>query len=227
MTQLAMAATVLGPARKILVISALTKEIEEASGETAADVVGRVLADASSSAIDVCAFDANAADPTRPAGLLHGVAAIPPTAAGGNDVVAAMSTDLANLVAAIGAANIDPSDAVFIAGPREAMIIKLRAGPKFDNTVLVSLGLPPASVACFAPGAVYSGFQGPPQIETSPDIVVHREDTNPLPIVSSPGVVAAPTSGLWQIDCIAIKIRAWAAWAVSIGGAQIVENVSW
>jgi hypothetical protein len=32
---------------------------------------------------------------------------------------------------------------------------------------------------------------------------------------------------VWQQWIIAIKVRAWCAWAVAPGGAQIVNNVIW
>ena len=138
-----------------------------------------------------------------------------------------MSTDLAALVGAIGDAGIDTTDTVFVAPPREAMIIRLRAGPKFDNLVLETLGLPAKSVACFAPGATYSGYQDVPQIETRNEVALHFEDTAPAEIVGSPGTVAAPVKSLFQMEIIAIRVRANAAWAVAPGGAQIVENVNW
>jgi hypothetical protein len=105
--QLALAKTVLGPARKIMILSGLTREVEEASSDTASDVIARVLADASSASIDLTAFDSNPADGVRPAGLLHGVAPIPASAEAIK--TEALQEDLANLVAAIGAARIDLS----------------------------------------------------------------------------------------------------------------------
>jgi hypothetical protein len=224
--QLAFAKTVLGPARKVLILAALTKEVEEATPESASEVIGRVLADASSASIDRCAFDANPADATRPAGLLHGV--VPIAASAETIKTEAMEEDLANLAAAVAAAGIDPSDLIYVAGAREATLLRLRTGESFENEVLVTLGLPAKSVAAFAPAATYSGYQGLPTIETASDMVVHAEDTNPLPLVSgSPGVVAAPSKSLWQTECIAIRVRAWAAWAVAVGGAQIINNVAW
>jgi hypothetical protein len=223
--QLAFAKTVLGPTRKIMIISALTREVEEASADTASDVIGRVLADASTMSIDTAAFGTSAASAIAPAGLLYGVAAL--TASSATPGTEAMDADLSNLVAAIGAAGIDPSGAVYVCGPAEAMKIKLRSGPNFDNTVLMTLGLPAKSVACFAPAGVYSGYQGLPTVETAKEVVIHREDTTPLPIVGSPSTVASPTSSLWQTDAISIRIRAWCAWAAAPGATTIVNSVTW
>jgi hypothetical protein len=222
--QLVTSGTVLGPAKKILVLSAVTKELDEATPETAVAVVGRALSDATSAAIDKTAFDTNASDSGRPAGMFYNVT--PVTASSNTDKYMALADDLAALAGAIGAAGIDPNDVIYVAGPAEATKIKIRA-PELSSNVLVTLGLPSKSVAAFAPAAVYSGYQDVPNIETAEEVVIHREDTTPAEIVTTPGVKAAPVSSFWQMYMIAIKVRAWAAWACAPGGAQIVNNVTW
>jgi hypothetical protein len=127
--------TVLGPARKILLLSAVSKELENSTPETASAVIGRVLADCANGSIDATAFGTTAAADATPAGLLHGVTPIAAAAAGPD----AMYEDLGNLTSAIGAAGIDPTGAVFVTGPREATIIKAKVGAKFDFPVLVTL----------------------------------------------------------------------------------------
>jgi len=87
-------------------------------------------------------------------------------------------------------AGIDTTGAVFVCSPREATIIKTKVGPKFDYPVLSTLGLPAKTIACFAPAAVASGYQDPPQIETSKTATVHFEDTNPADIVGPDGATA-------------------------------------
>jgi hypothetical protein len=138
-----------------------------------------------------------------------------------------MAQDLGALIGAIGAASIDPTGAVFVCPPREATILKTRVGPKFDSPILTTLGLPPKTVACFAPAAVASGYQEAPQIETSRQAVYHAEATSPAEIVDAGGALAAPTVSTFQTDVISIKVRARSAWAVSPGGAQVVQNVNW
>jgi hypothetical protein len=70
--------TTLGPMRKVLILSAVSAELECATPESAAAIIGRVLSDASAKSIDTAAFDANAGDDVRPPGLLYGAAPIPP-----------------------------------------------------------------------------------------------------------------------------------------------------
>jgi hypothetical protein len=215
--------TTLGPSRKILIISAVTEELEAATPETATAVIGRVLADRSNAAIDYIGFDTNADNGTRPAGLLHG--ATPVTASTMTDPYSALADDLGNLAGAIGAAGIDPSDVVYVAGPREATIIKMRGG--YALNVLMTLGLPAKSVVAVAPVALFSGFQDAPTIETSKEVELHFDDSVPKEIVDAAGTVAAPTSSTFQSGRIAIRVRGRCAWAVAPGGAQIVNGISW
>ena len=215
--------TVLGPACKILLLGAVTAELENATPETASAVIGRVLADVANRGIDATAFGTAAADTVTPAGLLHGVSPTNAAAAG----LDAMAEDLGNLTGAIGAAGIDPSSAVFVCGPREAIIIKAKVSPKFDYPVLMTLGLPAKSVACFAPAGVVSGYQDALQIEASKEPAYHFEDTAPTDISTAPGVAAAPVKSMFQTDTISIRVRAHCAWAVAAGAAQVINNVNW
>ncbi len=108
------APTVVGPARKILLLATVTNELNDATPQTAKAVIGRILADVANRGIDTAAFGSAAADTTKPAGLLYGVVPLTAAAAG----LDAMAEDLGNLTGAIGAAGINASNAVFVAGPR-------------------------------------------------------------------------------------------------------------
>ena len=138
------ASTVVGPGRKIVLLSAVTGELNDATPETASAVIGRVLADCTNRSIDIAAFGTQADDGITPAGLLHGVTPITATPAG----VDSMASDLANLTGALGNAGIDSSGAVFVCGPREKTLLDIKVGStKFSNPVLATLGLPPKTVA--------------------------------------------------------------------------------
>lgn len=215
------ASTVLGPVRKILMLAAVTEELENATPETASAVIGRVLADVANRGIDTTAFGTAAADTVKPAGLLHNVTPIGAAAAG----LDAMAEDLGALAGAIGAAGIDASNVVYVAGPREAQIIKVKAGARV--TVLMTLGLPAKSVAAFAPEGVFSGYADAPTIETAKSPAYHFEDTTPTDISTGAGVAAAPVKSLFQVGAIGIKVRANCAWAVAAGAAQVITAVNW
>ena len=220
------AATVVGPVRKILVLSAVSGELENAGPELASQIIGRVLADGAAKSLDLVAFGFAAGDAAKPPGLLYNAIPITATAGGGLN---AMQTDLTNMVAAIAAAGIDASNVVFVAGAREATLIKLYAGPKFDFEVLVTLGLPAKTIAAFAPSAVFFAYDGTPSIETGRGSVLHMEDTNPTDITTTgtPPLAAFPAKSMFQSNLIAIRLRANCAWAVHPGGAQVIDPVSW
>jgi hypothetical protein len=220
--QWSFAATTVGPGRKIVLLSAVTGELNAATPETASAVIGRVLADSANRGIDIAAFGTQADDGTTPAGLLHGATPITAAAAGSD----AMAEDLANLVGAIGNAGIDANTAVFVCSPREAMLISVKVGSGlFDARVLTTLGLPAKTVACFAPAGIASGWQDAPTIETSKESVIHYESTAPADIVA--GVPATPTKSMFQTDVISIRVRANAAWACAAGAAQVISGVNW
>jgi hypothetical protein len=91
------AATVLGPVKKTLILSAVTGEVERGGPWSSAAIIGKVLADASNRSIDTIAFDTNAGDAVRPPGLLHGVTPVAGAATG----VDAVFEDRATLAGAI------------------------------------------------------------------------------------------------------------------------------
>ena len=151
--QWSFASTILGPARKILMLSAVTSEMQNATPETASAVIGRVLSDKANRDVDATAFGTAAADTTKPAGLLHGVTPLTAAAAG----VDAVFADRAALAGAIGAAGIDPSDIVYVCPPGEASFMRDKTGDK----VLTTLGLPAKTVAAFAPAGILFRLSGP------------------------------------------------------------------
>jgi hypothetical protein len=216
---------VLGPVRKILCFVGISEELEAASPQNASAILGRVLSDAMNKSIDTICFDANPDNGVRPAGLLNGVT--PLTAASGTDKWENTQLDLANLIGAIANANIDASDAVFIAHPGDAAMIQQRRSGNFDNEVLATLGLARGTIMCVAPAGIASGFQGPPEITASKEATLHWESATPADIVSSPGVVAAPVRTPFQEYMIITKVRAEASWCSSPGAVSLVSSVSW
>jgi hypothetical protein len=173
------------------------------------------------------AFGIQADEGTTPAGLLNGVTPI--TASTATDHLTAMADDLAAMVAAIGNAGIDPSAVTFVAGPREAMLLATRLVGSAAVSVLMTLGLPAKSVACFANAAVMSGVRDTAIIETSKEVLVHEEASAPAAIGTpgSPNTMAAPARSAFQTDAVSVRVRCHVAWAVVPGGAQVVNNVQW
>ena len=84
------------------------------------------------------AFDNNAANSVRPAGLLNGVSDLGATAGGGID---ALVGDVAKIVDNATTAGANPDELVFVAGPQAAVKLRLLAGPRFTYDIFGSTGL--------------------------------------------------------------------------------------
>ncbi|TGN74454.1 hypothetical protein EOW77_0033740 [Bradyrhizobium yuanmingense] len=107
------------------------------------------------------------------------------------------------------------------------MLLALRAGAKFNSDVLMSLGVPDKTIIAISPAGIATGTQGVPEVDTSKESVLYREDISPGEIVSSPGVSAVPSTSLFQSFMIAIRVRPECAWAAAPGAVQIVAYVNW
>jgi hypothetical protein len=220
---LTVSSTVLGPTKKLLILSALTREMMETSASNAEQIVGDALALSSEQSLDAALFSNAAATPSAPAGLLFGLTPIAAATGGG---VVAMASDLAALAGAIGAAGINSDDAVFVMPPALATKVRVLASPKFTNVVLSSSSLAAGTVIGIVPRGLATGYDGSVTIESSREAVVNM-NTAPLPLVDGAGVVAAPQVSAWQSDETILKIRGNVAWAVQPGAIAEVTGAAW
>jgi hypothetical protein len=216
--------TTVGPMKKILFGIAVSREVNESTPGTAAVVLGEAMNAHASRSLDAVAFGTAAATANQPAGLLNGVT--PLTASTQTATLDAAIEDVAALAGAIAAANIDSTNMVLVAAPRQAAVLRLLPAEQ-PYQVHSSLALADKTVCGFAPAAIGAAF-AEPELTSSLSAAVHMEDSLPLALVGSAGVVATPQRGVFQTDCIAIKCRARACWAVvAPGGAQMITNTSW
>jgi hypothetical protein len=215
----------LGPVKKVLALTALSEELQEASPQDVSAIISNVLSNAVSRAIDVIAFDANAATAVRPAGLLNGLVAT--TAASGTTKWENTQDDLANLIGAIGDANVDPSDAIFVTHPFNATLIRARSAD-LGNDVLMSIGVPRGTVICIAPIGLAAGLEGVPTVEMSKEATWQAADTNPQEIVGTGGAVApAPVFSAYQKRVFAIRVRGRIAFAAAPGAVSFIQSANW
>jgi HK97 family phage major capsid protein len=135
---LTVSATTLGPTSKLLILSALTREMMQASASNAEAIVSGALALSAEQSLDAALFSNAAATSAAPAGILHGLT---PIASAAKTGVEGVADDLALLTGAIGAAGINPDDAVFVTTPALATKIRVLASPKFADAVLSSSSL--------------------------------------------------------------------------------------
>jgi hypothetical protein len=213
---------------KLLILSAVTGELEAAGPEAASVVIGRALAEATAKSLDAAVFSTTAATAgTRPAGLLNGVTPITATAGGG---LAALVADLGNLAYEIADGGLSADDMVIITHPETATKIRLTASPAFANTVLGTPQVAVGTVIAVAPAGLAVAYSGVPDIETSIEAAVHFEDTSPLQIASGAqgsGVLATPTKSAFQTNLIIIKVRCRCAWAALPEAVQFLTGATW
>ena len=221
---LALSATVLGPARKLLILAALTRETQQASAGTAEAVISNALAVAAELSLDAALFGNAAASAIQPAGILDGVTAIPSAGKTGADGVA---DDLAALAGAIGAAGINPDDMIVVTTPALAVKIRVLSGLRFTNTVLSSSVLATGVVIGIVPQGLVTGYSGAVAIDTSNAAAVHFEDTTPGHIVGSGGTPASPVKSAMQTDMTILRVRGWCAWAVHPGAVASISGAAW
>jgi hypothetical protein len=187
--------------------------------------IGRLIEEDATRSLDGFTFDAAADDGVRPAGLLHGLSSLTPSAGSGLD---AISKDVANLAGSIADARISAADMILVCNPRQAVQLKAVVGPKFDYLVLDTPMVPNHRVIGLAPARIASAYSGIPNVEKVPSAVIQFEDTNPQNIVDAEGNVGAPAQSTFQNDMIGIRIRCRAAWSVvAAGGVAYIDNVSW
>jgi hypothetical protein len=214
----------IGPAGKLCFIAGLTGEIDTYTPGTATAIVRRVLVAAMARGLDSVVFDDQDASEVRPAGLLHGVADLGATEGGG---LAALSTDLGNIVGAMADAGLATDDVMYIAHPADA--IRLRTMTQGAVDVMGSAAISKGTLIGIAPQGVASGFPGVPETEISNQTSLHFDD-EPAAIstVGTPAEIAAPVRQLWQQNLMALKVRQKCAWAVVTPGAvQMVASATW
>jgi hypothetical protein len=212
-----------GPVKKILILAALTSELETSGPENASQVITAVLSAAASKLIDATAFGTAPDNGIRPAGLLSGVTPIAAATISGQSTPAlAAATDVGNLAQAMVNAGVDPEGAVIIAAVKQAVTLRMFGTGQQTVSIFGSTGLPANTVVLAQPAAIASATDGVPEVESGVG--------SALVVMSDPGDVAmAPgTTSLYQQDMIGVKCRAKCAWTVTTpGGIQVVNNVAW
>jgi hypothetical protein len=158
-------ATTLGPARKMLILAALTRETQDASAQTAETLIGSALATSAEQSLDAALFSSNAASDSAPPGLLHDVT---PIASAGTTGAPGIADDLGLLADAISKPGIGIDDAVFIATAKLATKLRVLASPKFTNEVLSSAALADGEVVAVVPRGLATGYSdGAVSVEVS------------------------------------------------------------
>lgn len=206
---------------KLAIITLLTQEMITSSGAEA--IMRDALSQAAALALDGALFSSFAGSPDQPPGLLAGATPLTPSSASVlSDAMLADLSALAGTVARVAGGG----GVVFIAAPEQAVAISIGA-PMFQYPVLSTAALPKGTVAAVAASALVSASEPLPMIDASREATVHR-DSAPSEIVTSSGVISAPTMSVYQTDAVAVRLRLPLAWAVRAPGAIAwASNVIW
>jgi hypothetical protein len=226
---LATSAAILGPVNKVMILAAVSGELQSGSAETAERVIGEALAISVEQSQDAALFSANAAVAgTSPAGLLNGLTPLTSTGTAGGGA-AAVADDLGLLAGTISHHGINIDDLIFVTTAAIATKIRTLAGPFFQDVVLSSAVIPDGEIIAIVPQGLATGYSGEVQVETSIVAPLHFESATPLPIgtVGSPNVVAAPTHSAFQEYLLLVKIRGRMAWAVQPNAVCYMTGVAW
>ena len=180
--------------RKLGVISEFSHELQKYAAPSIENILRAAMAEDTSITVDTLLLDTNAATAVRPAGLLNGVVATPATAGGG---LAAMTADIAALVAAITAGSVygSPVDPLIIVGPSRSMTMGLLSPAGTEGLAIVESPVVPSTrIVMVDANDFVSGAGDDLVFDVSKEALLHEEDTTPLPIgtTGSPAVVAAP-----------------------------------
>ena len=200
--------------RKLGIIAAMTSEIAMSSNVEA--VTRALLSESAGLALDAAMFSANADDGAHPAGLLHNVTPITPTAGGD---AAAFAGDVKQLVGALAAAS-GGRGPIIVAAAQQAASIKVAAGPRFDVPVLPSSALANGTVIAVEASSFVSGFDTVPEFSTSNVALLHMEDTTPADW-------GTPMKSMWQADSFALKMILKCAWAMRAPHVAWLQGATW
>jgi hypothetical protein len=204
-------------------ISVFNREIFQHSIPSIESLIRTVLSEDVGLELDTTLFDSTAGDATRPGGLLQGISATSPTAAGDF----AMLTDLELLASAV-APVAGNGPIYFVASPRQARRIQYSAQIK-GVEAFASSALADKTVLAVAANCLVSAMDPAPRFEISDTAtLVMRDDPTALGVVGTPNVVGAPARSLWQADAIALKVRLEVSWALrSSTGLAYMSAVNW
>lgn len=206
---------------KLTVIVPLTGEMIRNSAAEA--IVRQVLMENSAVSLDAALFSATAATPISPAGILNGIAPLPPSAAGLQ--LDAMIEDIGNIAAAVAPAS-GASTPVLVAAPRQAVALAM-AAPRDLWPVLMSAALPDKTLIGVVPAGIGAAIQ-PPKITASSETLLHMEDDAPAEIVDGGGTLAYPVISMFQADSVALRFIMPATWGRrSASSVAWIESVAW
>lgn len=213
-----------GPRCKVAVTTVFTGEMARRSD--AESTFTTMLREDTAATLDLIYFSTSAGGNGAHAGLLNGLAALPPSTAGGK---AAMQADLAALAGAV--APNGSGQIAFIMSSALAAIFPI-SFPEVSEKVVIfpSAAVPADRVIAVDPLALLHATAQEPDISASRDTVLHMEDTAPdhIGTAGTPSAIAAPVQSTFQTDQVALRLIFDIAFAKRRSNAvAYIDGVDW
>lgn len=215
-------ALTLGPTCKMLIGAGFTQELQAASADLAATIIGQALAIAAGRVLDAALLGGAAATAISPAGLTHGLVALTASTSKG---VTGLGEDIASLAGAVGAVA-DADTMAIVTTPALAAQAKVLASPKFTTPIFSSAALAAGTVIALVPAALATGYSGTPSVDVSSTGDVHFANPGE-PISDGSGVLAAPVVSLWQTASNVLRVRVYATWVALPGSVGFLTGAAW
>ena len=211
--------TTLGPAKKVLIVVALSGELRQASAQNAEAFVSQAPEIETGRAIDAALFGSSAGTASTPPGLLFGVT--PATSAGGKGLDGA-AADVAALARAFGTNGVSADGMVIVASPATSTQLRALIGLRFGNLILGSAAVADGVLVGILPSGLAVGYSGAAGIEASKSATAQFEATP-----TSDLLTGFPVRNAYQEFFTLLRIRCRAAWAALPGGVSVVTGCSW
>jgi HK97 family phage prohead protease/HK97 family phage major capsid protein len=226
--------------KKMAVITTWTREIDEHSIPAIEGLLRNAIQEDTAISLDSVLLDANPATVIRPAGILNGVASIPPTAIGAPaNPFNAIVTDLKNITGALMTATQGHiRSMVFLMNPQQVLSASLISAPgvgafpfkdeiatgKLLSYPIIDSGTVPLGTVIALDAADFVSVGGEaPRFEISDQATLHMEDTAPAAIDG-----ATPVRSLWQTDSLALRLILPINWTLRRPGMVAwVAGVTW
>jgi hypothetical protein len=119
----------------------------------------------------------------------------------------AMTTDLGKIAGAIATAGGNADTIMIFAAPKEAIKLRLHAGPQFSNSIIGTSALSDGSIIGVAPEAIATGYSGLPEIDISKNAVAHFEDTAVTDIGVAGTLASGSVRSAWQTNLLKLRLR--------------------
>jgi hypothetical protein len=201
---------------KIATITVLSDEVLSYSTPSAEAMVRMALGESLGQAIDTALLSSVAATATTPSGIFYNV--VPLTASSQSIPSEAQVEDISALVASVSAVS-GANPVILLAAAKQATSLAMRY-PALD--VLSAPTLANGTVAAVASNGLVSISDSVPEFTVSTETSLHM-DSSAQAIGS-----AAPAKTMFQVQCVAIRLKMRATWLVRDPRAiAIITGVAW